>query len=241
VTEAEAKISRFRRSDGVPLVAVAKHMTQVHDGIRVLAQVDIQDALKGGCRSLLQSVKDGRKIRTYPPPEFWCPPNRLDWVNALNLSQRLADFPDRPWPWELHVALTASERQSLGVPVDTFLHRADAVRWGLWPESHVDRDDGRRTADGKRKAGRRPPAWRDELRRLIDEGLLDSVLSNADIARQLIKWTKAEGKATPKLKTILNVLSTRSSSLGAQKSNSGWIYGNSGWVYGNSGGLIREK
>jgi hypothetical protein len=227
VTEAEARIPRFRHSDGVPLVAVAEHMTQVHDGVRILAQIDIQDALKGGCRSLLQSVKDGRKIRTYPPPEFWCPPNRLDWVNALNLSQRLADFPDRPWPWELHVALTASERQSLGVPVDTFLHRADAVRWGLWQESprakpqqqtraaeascdqaHVDRDDGRRTADGKRKAGRRPSAWCDELHRLIDEGPLDSALSNADIARQLIKWTKAEGKATPELKTILNVLGT---------------------------------
>ena len=53
-------------------------------------------------------------------------------MNALNLSQRLADFPDRQWPWELRVALTLSERESLGAPVDVFLHRADAVRWGLW-------------------------------------------------------------------------------------------------------------
>ena len=132
MTEAETKIPRFCHRDWVSLVAAAEHMTQVHRGIRVLALVDIHDALKGGCRSLLQSVKDGRKIRTYPPPEFWHPPNRLDWVNALNLSQRLADFPDRPWPWELRVALTPSEWESLGAPVDVFLRRADAVRWGLW-------------------------------------------------------------------------------------------------------------
>jgi hypothetical protein len=132
VATAETKIPRFCPSDWVPFVAVAEYLAQVHGGVRVLAQVDIHDALKGGCRSLLQSVKDGRKIHTYPPPEFWHPPNRLDWVNALNLSQRLADFLDRPWPWELRVALTLSEHESLGASVDVFLHRADAVRWGLW-------------------------------------------------------------------------------------------------------------
>jgi hypothetical protein len=156
VAQAETNIPRFRRSDWITLDAVAEHMTQVHGGVRVLAQVDIQDALKGGCGSLLQSVKDGRRIRTYPPCEFWRP-DRLDWVNALNLLQRLADFLDRPWPWVLRVALTAREREILGASVDAFLHRADAVRWGLWPEAPQARPQQQTPAE--------PPPMREEAAR----------------------------------------------------------------------------
>lgn len=63
-------------------------------------------------------------------------------------------------------------------------------------------DQTRWTAGGKRTAGRPPAAWRNELHRLIDAGLLDPNLSNNDIARRL----EGVGNTSPTIKTILNVL-----------------------------------
>jgi hypothetical protein len=126
----------FRRRDVVTLVEVAERWTQTHgghNGARIDASLVIREALAGGCPSVLESIKDGEIIHHCPLPHFWRPPNRLDWVNALNQAQRLQEFPDRPWPWELHVALSQSEREALGTISNVFLLRAEAVRWGLWP------------------------------------------------------------------------------------------------------------
>jgi hypothetical protein len=129
----------------VSATEVGEHVTQSYSGAWILAPVVIQEAFLGGCPAELELDQGGQKIYVVPPSEFWFPPDRLCWVNALNPSMRREDFPDRPWPWELRAYLPPSEpwefRDSEGLPLPrpqvttlpVFLPRADAIQWGLLP------------------------------------------------------------------------------------------------------------
>jgi hypothetical protein len=116
-------------------------------GSWALALIDTRDALLGGCRAALELDQGGQKSYAFPAPEFWFPRDRLRWVNALNPSMRREDFPDHPWPWELRAYLLPSELRELfhsealppareqGSTLPVFLHRADAIQWGLLPSA----------------------------------------------------------------------------------------------------------
>src|SRR6516165_3444927 len=129
----------------VSVTEVGKHVTQSNSGAWILAPAIIREALLGGCRAVLELDQGGQKSYAFPAPEFWFPPDRLRWVNALNPSMRREDFPDRPWPWELRAYLSPSEPWELchieALPLAreqvstlrVFLGRADAVQWGLLP------------------------------------------------------------------------------------------------------------
>jgi hypothetical protein len=132
----------FKVADWAPLAEASEHKLRIHagghivdNGARVLAHDDIRAALDGGCASLLQSVKAGQEVYAPPPPGFWKPPDRLRWVNALNPEQRLEDFPDQPWPWELRAYLLPAERESPDAPpyVHVLLLRTGAIQWRLLP------------------------------------------------------------------------------------------------------------
>jgi hypothetical protein len=157
---ADQSSHRFRRSDWVSLAEVGEYKTRAHSGLepvdhgaRILASLDVLEALRRGCRSLLQSVKDGKTRLTYFQLEFWQRPDRLTWVNALNPSQQLADFSDRSYPWKLCVCLTSSELDSLGAQGEVFLHRVDAVARGLWLESSKAKPSPK---TGRRARSRQP-------------------------------------------------------------------------------------
>jgi len=129
-----------------------EHLTQNNFGAWVLAPVLIREALLGGCPAVLELDQGGQKSYALPPlptsdptSNFWFPPDRLRWVNALNPSMRREDYFDRPWPWELRVYLSPSESQELrdieGRPLAreqvrtlrVLLRRAPAIEWGLLP------------------------------------------------------------------------------------------------------------
>jgi hypothetical protein len=126
---------------------VGERITQANSGAWILAPVYIREALLGGCRGVMEVDHDGQKNYIIPPnpKEFWFPPDRLRWVNALNLSMRREDFPDRPWPWVLCAYLSPNEHweirdvegrplaQEVITMLRVFLYRSDAVQWGLWP------------------------------------------------------------------------------------------------------------
>ena len=131
-------------ADWVSATEVGEHITQINHGAWMLAPVDIQEALAGGCGAALELEQDGQKGYSIPPPGFWLPLDRLRWVNALNPSMQREDYPDRPWPWELRAYLaeripSKRRRAAEGFPlarerVSTlriFLRRAEAVQWGL--------------------------------------------------------------------------------------------------------------
>jgi hypothetical protein len=129
----------------VSATEVGTHVTQSNGGAWVLALLDIRDALLGGCRAALELDQGGQKSYAFPTPEFWFPRDRLRWVNGLNPSMRREAFSDRPWPWELRAYLLPSNLRELfhsealplarepGSTLPVFLHRADAVQWGLLP------------------------------------------------------------------------------------------------------------
>src|SRR6516165_2430648 len=131
----------------VSATEVGTHVTQSNGGAWVLALVDTRDALLGGCRAALELDQGGQKSYAFPTPEFWFPRDRLRWVNGLNPSMRREDFFDRPWPWELRAYLLPSKLRELfhsealplarepGSTLPVFLHRADAVQWGLLPSA----------------------------------------------------------------------------------------------------------
>jgi hypothetical protein len=133
----------------VSATEVGNHVTQSNDGAWILAVVDIRDALLGGCRAALELDQGGQKSYRFPAPKFWFPGDRLRWVNGLNPSMRREDFPGRLWPWELRAYVLPSELRELfhgeALPLAreqvsmlrVFLHRADAVQWGLLPPQAV--------------------------------------------------------------------------------------------------------
>jgi hypothetical protein len=132
---------------------VGEYVTQSNEGAWVLAPTDIRTALLGGCPAVLELDQGGQKNYAVPPDptsdptsSFWFPPDRLRWVNALNPSMRREDFFDRPWPWELRAYLSPSEpwefrdiegrpiaREQVRSTLRVFLHRAEAIQWGLLP------------------------------------------------------------------------------------------------------------
>ena len=133
---------------------VGEYVTRSNEGAWVLAPTVIRTALLGGCPALLELDQGGQKNYAFPPvptsdptSNFWFPPDRLRWVNALNPSMRREDFPDHPWPWELRAYLLPSELRELfhsealppareqGSTLPVFLHRADAIQWGLLPSA----------------------------------------------------------------------------------------------------------
>jgi hypothetical protein len=123
----------------VSATEVGEHQTQINCGAWILAPIIIREALLGGCQAVLEVNQGGQKY-AWPPAGFWSPRDRLRWANALNPSMRREDFPDRPWPWELRACLFSREPIE-GLPLDrqqvsmvrVFLHRAEAVEWGLLP------------------------------------------------------------------------------------------------------------
>ena len=130
-----------------------EYVTQSNEGAWVLAPVRIRTALLGGCPALLELDQGGQKNYAFPPlptsdptSNFWFPPDRLRWVNALNPSMRREDFFDYPWPWELRAYLSPSEpwefrdidgrplaREQVRSTLRVFLHRAEAIQWRLLP------------------------------------------------------------------------------------------------------------
>jgi hypothetical protein len=123
------------RADWVSAIELGDNITQINCGAWVLAYVDIQTALAGGCGAVLELEQNGQKSYAIPPPGFWLPPDRLRWVNGLNPAMRREDYPDRPWPWELCAYLLPSERGGFDATARIFLRRAEAAQWGLPLES----------------------------------------------------------------------------------------------------------
>src|SRR6478672_1291954 len=135
-------------ADWVSATELGERITQINCGAWVLAYVDIQEALHGGCGAVLELEQNGQKSYAIPPPGFWLPPDRLRWVNALNPSMRREEYPDRPWRWELRAYLSPGEswevrhldgspiaREQVGTTLRVFLRRAGAAQWGLPLES----------------------------------------------------------------------------------------------------------
>jgi hypothetical protein len=132
---------------------VGEYVTRSNEGAWVLAPTVIRTALLGGCPALLELDQGGQKNYAFPPvptsdptSNFWFPPDRLRWVNALNPSMRREDFFDYPWPWELRAYLSPSEpwefrdidgrplaREQVRSTLRVFLPRAVASQWGLLP------------------------------------------------------------------------------------------------------------
>jgi hypothetical protein len=161
---------------------VGEYATQSNEGAWVLAPTIIREAILGGCPALLELDHGGQKNYAVPPDptsnptsNFWFPPDRLRWVSALNPSMRREDFFDRPWPWELRAYLSPSEsweiRDIEGRPIAqepvkstlrVFLHRAEAVQWGLLPSpprvEPAEQPKKRRDARSKKRRGTRGPA-----------------------------------------------------------------------------------
>jgi hypothetical protein len=118
-------------ADWISATEVAENIVRANDGAWPLALYDIRDAILGGCRAMLETVQGGQKAYEQRPLEFWEPRDRLNWVNPLRPSQRRQDFPSRPGPWELRACLQPDEWTSLDTMPPVFLHRADALRFGL--------------------------------------------------------------------------------------------------------------
>jgi len=129
----------------VSATKVGEYLTQSNGGDWIRALTTIREAIIGGCPAILEWEQDGQKTHTAPSPEralkFWSAPDRLRWVNALNPSFQRINFPDRPWPWEVRAYLWQIELWELrhieGLPATprVFLHRAEAIKWGLLPSS----------------------------------------------------------------------------------------------------------
>jgi hypothetical protein len=80
----------------VSATEVGEYVAQINGGAWILAPVDIREALLGGCHAMLELDLGGQKSYVFPASkEFWFPPDRLCWVNALDPSMRREDFPDR--------------------------------------------------------------------------------------------------------------------------------------------------
>ena len=96
-----------------------EYLTQNNFGAWVLAPVLIREALLGGCPAVLELDQGGQKSYALPPlptsdptSNFWFPPDRLRWVNALNPSMRREDFFDRPWRGSCALTCRRASRRS---------------------------------------------------------------------------------------------------------------------------------